>query len=92
MTSWIQSFNLKSVGSAIALAILLGMNLDKGVVPVMAQESAADPAVTAITKLRKTSDRWIEVQLGNQRLVAWEGNTTAMPFMGLIGIVALVRP
>jgi lipoprotein-anchoring transpeptidase ErfK/SrfK len=39
-----------------------------------APDAAPDAAATAIARLRKTSDRWIEVQLETQRLVAWEGN------------------
>jgi lipoprotein-anchoring transpeptidase ErfK/SrfK len=76
MTSWMRCFNARQTGCTIALAIMLGMNLATGVAPAIAQESvrAVDSAATAIVKLRQTSDRWIEVQLANQRLIAWEGN------------------
>jgi lipoprotein-anchoring transpeptidase ErfK/SrfK len=67
----------------IAFFTTLSVTLNAGLTPAIAQEAArippvnsatSDPAATAIAKLRKTSDRWIEVQLENQRLVAWEGN------------------
>jgi lipoprotein-anchoring transpeptidase ErfK/SrfK len=68
--------------SAIALSMLvLGM-----AAPAMAQTASntstantSTPATTDIAsarirELRKSSDRWIEVRLSTQRLVAWEGN------------------
>jgi lipoprotein-anchoring transpeptidase ErfK/SrfK len=67
--------------SAIVLLTSLSLSIIQGTTPAIAQSarasavtSATDDAATAIAKLRKTSDRWIEVQLENQRLVAWEGN------------------
>jgi lipoprotein-anchoring transpeptidase ErfK/SrfK len=85
MTSLIQALKTQKIMAAIALSTLLSLTLNHGMTAAIAQEAARttpvnsatpviDPATAAIAKLRKTSDRWIEVQLETQRLVAWEGN------------------
>jgi lipoprotein-anchoring transpeptidase ErfK/SrfK len=70
---------IRRLMTAIAFLTTFSVTVNPGAI---AQETArttpvnsdTNPAATAIAKLRKTSDRWIEVQLENQRLVAWEGN------------------
>ena len=42
---------------------------------------ATDPLKSAIVKLKKSNQRWIEVDLTRQRLIAWQGKT---PFRAVI--------
>jgi lipoprotein-anchoring transpeptidase ErfK/SrfK len=60
----------RNIGSALALCLVLATS--GRMIPLLAQE--APDADAKIVALRQTSDRWIEVRLADQRLVAWEGN------------------
>jgi lipoprotein-anchoring transpeptidase ErfK/SrfK len=55
--------------SATLATIALSLSLAIGIPPVQATSTASK-----IVALRQSSDRWIEVRLKTQRLVAWEGN------------------
>jgi lipoprotein-anchoring transpeptidase ErfK/SrfK len=80
MKNLIHALTNRRLMSAIVHITAIGLALTQGSAPALAQSarvtdvnSATDPAAV-IAKLRQTSDRWIEVQLDHQRLVAWEGN------------------
>jgi lipoprotein-anchoring transpeptidase ErfK/SrfK len=80
MKNLIYALKNRRLMAAIVIFTALGFSSTPSIAPAIAQSartavnSATDPAAAAIAKLRQTSDRWIEVQLANQRLVAWEGN------------------
>jgi lipoprotein-anchoring transpeptidase ErfK/SrfK len=62
------------VGLALALGLALGLSIAWTTTlapPVRAQNWLAQHMVS----LRQTRDRWIEINVSTQRLIAWEGNT-----------------
>lgn len=50
-------------------------------IPPSAIARATDPIKSTMVKLKKSSQRWIEVDLTRQRLVAWQGKT---PFSAVV--------
>lgn len=56
-------------GVTVAIALLAG-----GSAPARA-EQFHNLIARRILELQQSSERWIEIDLGNQRLIAWEGNT-----------------
>lgn len=57
---------------ALALAWMIGIGV---VAPPLADASSRRNAtVEAIARLQNSGQRWIEIKLSSQRLIAWEGN------------------
>jgi lipoprotein-anchoring transpeptidase ErfK/SrfK len=56
-------------GVTIAIALLVG-----GTAPAQS-EPFHNLIARRILELQQSSERWIEIDLGSQRLIAWEGNT-----------------
>ncbi|PSB18048.1 L,D-transpeptidase [Phormidesmis priestleyi ULC007] len=50
-------------------------------IPPTAIAQATNPIKSAMTKLKKSNQRWIEIDLTRQRLIAWQGKT---PFSAVI--------
>lgn len=60
--------------SALTMGVALMLGLGLAVVtplPVLAQATIAETMAT----LQQSNQRWIEIKLSRQRLIAWEGNT-----------------
>lgn len=63
---------VKRAGMLIGLSLALwGIQAPSVIAPVSAQ----DATTQKMAALKQTAQRWIEVNVGTQRLVAWEGNT-----------------
>ena len=60
-------------GFGLSLMVCLGANL--GLTPIAPVWASAQTETQAMTALKRTSSRWIEVNVATQRLVAWEGPT-----------------
>lgn len=69
---WQYRQGLKRVGVLMGLSMALwGIQVPSSVAPVQAQ----DATTQKMTALKQTAQRWIEVNVATQRLIAWEGNT-----------------
>lgn len=67
-SAWLPRFGTLCVGSILALTAL-------SVAPNLAQASDLHNKIAyKIMQLQKSNQRWIEIDLPRQRLVAWEGN------------------
>ncbi|HEY9617479.1 MAG TPA: L,D-transpeptidase [Microcoleaceae cyanobacterium] len=67
---------LSHVGLFFSSLMLLGsLNLVANPGRSIAQDQVpqVDQIATAITNLKQSTDRWIEIDLSSQRLIAWEG-------------------
>ena len=65
---------IRTWGARVLLSLCLNLPIaawDAIVLPASGQEWIAQRMVN----LRQTDDRWIEVNVSTQRLIAWEGNT-----------------
>jgi lipoprotein-anchoring transpeptidase ErfK/SrfK len=71
---WLSSSWIRWVRTGSLLGLLISLSLSwigTMSVPAIAQDRIAQ----AMTSLKLSSDRWIEVNLSTQRLIAWEGGT-----------------
>lgn len=68
---------LHRLGTALASTILLSIALMGGEIPapIFAQSSPAQIS-DRIAQLRNSNQRWIEINLTTQRLIAWQGSTS----------------
>lgn len=68
---FLRRLGLWSIGTLVGLGIAMpGLWLTPLTPPAQAETWVA----SAIASLRRSGDRWIEVNVSTQRLIAWEGN------------------
>ncbi|WP_427162712.1 L,D-transpeptidase [Aliinostoc sp. HNIBRCY26] len=66
--NWTRCFKLSMVGALLSLSTM-SMSSDAAWAGVINQKITA-----SIQNLQKSDERWIQINLSTQRLIAWEGN------------------
>lgn len=59
----------------MGVAIALGITTSVGVIAIAPRPALANAEQARMEELRSTTERWIEINVARQRLIAWEGNT-----------------
>jgi L,D-transpeptidase catalytic domain len=81
---------LQHWGIAASAVLLTGMSIC--VAPAIADSPKQDILAKAIQELKLTDQRWIEIRLDSQRLVAWEGKRSVYAIVVSTGKPAYPTP
>ncbi|HIK44262.1 MAG TPA: L,D-transpeptidase [Leptolyngbyaceae cyanobacterium M65_K2018_010] len=68
---WLQRFGVAALVSLVVSSGGVGLSATVG--PAFAQASEA--IALEVETLRQSTQRWLQIDLSSQRLIAWEGNT-----------------
>jgi hypothetical protein len=74
------------------MAIALSITASVGVVAIAPRPALANGEQARIEELRSTTERWIEINVARQRLIAWEGNTPVYAVIVSTGKAATPTP